>query len=180
MKKPNLNQVSITLSVAAIIIALLALFPVTVQAGGYGGLSYDRIDYDESGLDLAFSTYTFIAGSEFNDYVSAEFRYGNGNSDDSAYGADIEIDRYMGLYTMFTLPLFDEVEPYGVVGYTRGKMSVSGPYGSASETEGDPSYGFGVKYNVSERLKIRGEWMRLMDGSDYHIDSLSAAIIYHL
>jgi outer membrane immunogenic protein len=155
----------------------LVLFASTGNAGGfYGGAQYSVVDMDVAGESLDFSTVSAIGGIELTNAVALEARYGQGQSDDDVYGTDIEVDSVFGVYGIFSLPNETNVEPYLVLGYTRGKLSMDG-YGSDSES--DFSYGAGVSFKLAESLSVRGEYMILLDGEGYEFNSLSASLVYN-
>jgi len=162
MKKPNLNQVSITLSVAAIIIALLALFPVTVQAGGYVGVSGNYIDTEVTN----HTGVTLHGGYAFNEFLAVEGRTLVNSSEEGYHGASVEITDLYGIYIIGTIPATDSLGAYVVFGHTEGELKAS--YMGYSETadDGSSSLGFGVKYDIVEAWTINAEYTELFDDVD--------------
>ena len=105
----------------------LAFFATTGNAGDlYGGVQYSQVDYSESVADLDFTTVSVIAGYELSNSVALEARYGQGQGDDEAYDVDVEVDSVYGLYGVLSLPNETNVEPYFIIGYTKGKLTASG------------------------------------------------------
>ena len=152
------------------------LFSTASYSGDlYGGIQYSKVDYSESGLGLDFSTVGAIAGYELTNAFAIEARYSKGQSDDSAFGVGFEVDNTYGVYGVVSLPNETNIEPYVVIGYTKGKLSASG-YGS--ESESDFSYGAGISFKLAESLSIRTEYMVLLDKEDYEFNSVSASLIY--
>lgn len=150
---------------------------------GYIGANYVFLTYEEDGFseDLDLGALAGKVGAKFNPYFAAELRAGFGVADESisANGATatLELDYLVGAYGVLGLPNESPVYPYVVVGYTKGELtaSVSGPGGSASisDSETDFSYGVGANLAATEEFHVNVEYMNYFDKDGYEISGFS-------
>ncbi|MDK8463407.1 porin family protein [Marinobacter sp. SS13-12] len=168
--------------------AVLASFASGASAqdaveGGYVGLNYAFVTYEEDGLSEDFDLGALVgkAGVRINPYLAAEFRAGFGAKDDSTSfnGAslDLEIDYLVGGYMVLGLPNESPVYPYAIVGATKGELTASatGPGGSASASasESDLSFGVGANLNINQDFQVNGEYMQYIDKDGAEISGVS-------
>ena len=170
-----------TIKFAALVLGLASV--AGVHAQGYVGASISRVNVDVSGLSNAKpSAISLKLGSQSHPNFAVEARLGAGLSDDSINGGDLKLNNYYGLYAKGILPVTNEFAAYALGGYTRGKVTLSTPTGSASDTDGDLSYGLGVDFSLSKNTALNLEWARLFKGSvssrDYKVDALSFGVNY--
>ncbi len=170
-----------TIKFTALVLGLASV--AGVHAQGYVGASVSRVNVDIDGLSNAKpSAISLKLGSQSHPNFAVEARLGTGLTDDSVNGADLKIKNYYGLYAKGILPVSNEFAAYALGGYTRGKVSLSSPTGSASDTDGDFSYGAGVDFSLSKNTALNLEWARLFKGTvgsrDYKVDALSFGVNY--
>lgn len=168
------------------IAATLVSTPVfATDAGeGYVGGQFSRATYEVSGVDDDVSPSAVIGrlGYFVVDNFAVEGRLGFGVGDDSAFGADFEIDSIAGLYGVGHLPLGDVVSVYAIAGFSRGEATVSGRGvggGSYSDDDTDFSYGVGLQAKFAPTLSGHVEYMSYLDKSDYEITAIGLGLNYH-
>lgn len=168
--------------------AVLASFASAATAqdsieGGYVGLNYAFVTYEEDGISDDFDLGALVgkAGVQLNPYLAVEFRAGFGTTDDSTSfnGAtlDLELDYLVGGYMLLGLPNESPVYPYAVLGATKGELTASatGPGGSASASgsETDLSYGIGANLNINRDFQVNGEYMQYIDKDGGEVSGVS-------
>lgn len=168
--------------------AVLASFASAATAqdsgeGGYVGLNYAFLTYEEDGISDEFDLGALVgkAGVRVNPYLAAEFRAGFGAKDDSASfnGAslELELDYLVGGYAVLGIPNESPVYPYAIVGATKAELTASatGPGGSASASgsETDISYGIGANLEINRDFQVNGEYMQYIDKDGGEISGVS-------
>lgn len=167
-----LNKTTIVKSflAASIISASCAASAADMYAGG--GVAV--LDADEVTLNAVYGRF----GAFFNENISAEARLGLGVGDDSWLGAKVELDNFYGAYLRGGIPAGEVFYPYAILGFTKGKISVSGGGFSDSESDSDLSYGVGADFSVSETLKINAEYMSYIDKDDFEIAGFTVGVAF--
>jgi len=158
---------------AATLFALCLIVPMTavaedIEPGWYIGAGYAFVNYDEDGVpDLDLGAVIFRSGFQFNEYLSAEARFGLGVDDDSVWGVDVELENLYGGYFRAGLPTGVGFYPYVIVGATHGQIKANVPgYGSDRYDETDVSYGGGIDFYLDPSLSLTAEYMMLIDKND--------------
>ena len=172
-----------TIKFAALALGLSSLTAAQAQQALYVGASVSRFDVSVDGLSNAKpSAFSIKLGEQMNPNFAAELRFGKGLSTDSISGADLKVNTYYGIYAKGILPLTNEFSVYGLLGYSRGKVTVTRPGSSASGTDGDLSYGLGADYLLTKNTSVGLEWARLfkgsVGGSNYKVNGLSLGVGY--
>ncbi|WP_197038297.1 porin family protein [Billgrantia saliphila] len=175
------------LAAAALMASTTAL--ADVQAGNTymgGQFSWTTVDISGVSSDFEPSAAVFRFGHFLVDNFAIEARAGTGISDDTHHysGIDVtgEIDHVLGLYGTGYLPLGDSpVSLYGLVGFTRGKATLSSDALGISESDSDTdfSYGVGVQGQVAPQLSANLEYMSYLDKSDYEVSAIGVGLNYH-
>ena len=173
-----------TIRFAALALGLASVAAVQAQQGPYVGGSLSRVEVRIDGLSTAKPTALGIRlGSQVSPNFAVEARLGKGIADDSVNnGVNVEIDTYYGLYAKGILPMTNLFSAYGLLGYSRGEVTASGPGGSVSDWDNDVSYGLGVDFAITKNTTINVEWARLFKGtiaaSNYKVNALSLGANY--
>lgn len=82
------------------------------------------------------------------------------------------------------LPLANAFSVYGKAGAYRAKVEGTGALSGLDETNNDFTFGFGVQFDISPTLGLRGEWQRYSDmggddvGGESDVDVLSVGVIF--
>lgn len=168
--------------------AALASFASVASAqdsleGGYVGLNYAFVTYEEDGISEEFDLGALVskAGVQINPYLAAEFRAGFGVADDSmsanGVSLDLELDYLVGGYMVLGLPNESPVYPYAIIGATKGELTASatgfGNSFSASESESDISYGVGANLDINKDFRVNGEYMQYIDKDGGEVSGIS-------
>lgn len=151
------------------------------QAGFYGGASIARADLKVDGLDtVSPSVLALTLGNQIDKHLAVEFRYGFSLSDDTlkVNGLDtkFKVKDYAGIYIKGFVPITLSGALYGIGGYTSGKVSASNANGTGSENDSGLSFGVGGSFAINRLTFVTIEWMRLLKGDDYTVNTLGAGI----
>lgn len=167
------------------IFLMAVLFPGTVSAEGkYYGMDAMLVTYSEAGFpDFKPKVLGFKFGNQINANIAIEGRFGLGLTDDtqnfciiSCADLTFEIDNFLGAYMKF-MPAGNETKLYGLLGFTKGKASVSALGLSATESETDLSYGFGVEVKVSEDAGVNFEYLQAIDKDTFELSSINIGFV---
>ncbi len=145
---------------------LAATLSSATFADNYFGANYSMVDLsvvDLGGVDPTALQLKY--GSMVHENVGIEGRLGLGISDDSG----VDIDNFYGVYASFQLDPEATFNPYGILGFSKGKVSGFG--GSVSES--DISYGIGADINVAESVAINIEWINYYDKDDVEATAIN-------
>lgn len=175
------------------LIATLGLsiaLPMAATANPFLGVNYTRAELDGD-VDAGFNTLSLRAGYEFTNWLAIEARYGAGLDRDNSreqvgpFSVDIkyEVEHYYGAYGRLTLPNDTPFKPYIIAGYTEAELEGTGKVGGIRvgkvKAKGDAfSYGAGVNLDLSERLFVNAEYMRLLDEDDVEVDGFTLGVSY--
>lgn len=140
----------------------------------YAGGNFAVLDADEVTLNAIYGRF----GALFNENLSAEARVGFGVGDDTWGDAKVELDNFYGAYVRGGIPVGEIFYPYAILGYTKGKISVSGDGGSASFSDSDLSFGVGADFKVSDLLKINAEYLSYVDSDDVELTGFSVGVSF--
>jgi OOP family OmpA-OmpF porin len=139
------------------------------KLGGYVGGSIGQAKAKDacSGVGSPFScddtdmAFRILGGYQFNRNFAAEAGYHNfGKAKLSGLGitADVKSSAWE-LVGIGAYPISPEFSVYGKLGLYYGDTKFSSNCcGSASDTNTDMTFGFGVQYNVTPQLGVRGEY----------------------
>jgi hypothetical protein len=156
------------------------------------GVSVGSVDYSEElgGGFEATADVTMLSlrgGLKFNDYVSAELRLGKSSSDTAnvfGFPVEVEVESYLGAYAKGHLPINDNFNAYGLLGFTKASFSADAGFGAVSDDESDMSYGLGVEFWQSEKRsgRIGGaiEYINYYDKNATTVDSIELSLLVSL
>lgn len=139
----------------------------------YGTLGYSFID-GGNGANLGAATGRL--GYRFNRYLGVEGEAGIGvNSDNTYLGStrfNTKLKHSFAGYGVGFLPLTDQIELFGRVGYGTNRVRVKGPLISDSTSRESWNYGGGAQFNFDAQNGIRAEFTRHdLDGGPGHFDA---------
>lgn len=148
----------------------------------YGGVQYAMVTYDEEGFDEVEPTALVGRfGRFFNKNVALEGRFGIGLDGDeidlaipgfAPFEAEVEVEMLYGAYIVAHSDPTQNVNFYGVIGYSRGELEVSIGDFSQDGDESGLSYGAGI--NIG-RLNI--EYMSYLDEDEFDATAISIGYI---
>lgn len=152
--------------------------PAAFAAEPYAGVSWVRAAYDEPGFETANPTALAIrVGAEINPNLAIEGRFGTGLADDTISGVALEIDNFYGAYVRGLLPT-GTITPYGLLGWTKGKLTASAGGVSFSDSDSDLSYAIGADAWISKTVALNAELGRILKGDGYKVDALSFGVAF--
>ena len=185
--------------------ALAALSANAVAADktgrGYVGAGYTMLTVSpEGGPDLDLSALGVRGGYYFNKYFSVEGRLAFGVGDDSVsevvdigFGPEtatltFDLDYSLGVYAVGHIPLTDQFQLYGLIGFTQHEITVDASIpslGSGSEgfDDSDLSFGVGAEFDMTRNLSLGLEYVSYftdgdIDGLKYDTDGLGITLNY--
>lgn len=157
------------------ILSLAYISPASADSGPYIGATYTQLNYEESGLDLDFSTVGGLVGYNLSSTFGVELRHSRGQSNDDISGYDVDIDSMTSILGRLSLQNDTNLTPYVVVGYSQVEFDIQG-FGS-DDDEG-LTYGAGVGFELTKGLNIGVEYTVVLDKSDYDLTAGSATLVY--
>ena len=184
----------------------LAALSANAMAADKTGRSYVGAGYTmltvspEGGPDLDLSALGVRGGYYFNKYFSVEGRLAFGVGDDSVsevvdigFGPEtatltFDLDYSLGVYAVGHIPLTEQFQLYGLVGFTQHEVTVSASIPSlGSDSEGfddsDLSFGVGAEFDMTKNLSLGVEYVSYftdgdIDGLKYDTDGLGITLNY--
>lgn len=160
----------LAISAAAITAVLMAATPASARVVGdtgfYASLGYTQYDVEE--IDVGGAT--LRAGYKFhpNFGVEGEATVGIQGDEADALGTpvDVELENQFGVYGIGFLPVSDNFEVFGRVGYATIDAEASlGGFTAGTEDEG-VGLGAGINWGITENFGIRAEYTRLEASDD--------------
>ena len=175
---------------------------------GYVGAGYTMLTVSpEGGSDLDLSALGVRGGYYFNKYFSVEGRLAFGVGDDSqnlgtvtdpVFGPisleeTVELDYSIGVYAVGHIPLTEQFQLYGLVGFTQHEITdtVCGTAINLGITEclsdsfddSDLSFGVGAEFDMTKNLSLGVEYVSYftdgdIEGLKYDTDGLGITLNY--
>ncbi|EJE4162538.1 outer membrane beta-barrel protein [Vibrio parahaemolyticus] len=189
----NLINMDVIMKKGNVLLAILALSFTSVSQGkqynnvsefepfGYLGIGYQYADADINlgslgSYSLNNSLLGAMFGYRFHQNFGVEVRGYGSVSDDELYGISLEVERNFALLAKGLVPLGENVDLYGLLGY--GKITASAD--GASESDEDLQYGIGFAFNKGTPLELQIEWMKLYDDNGLDLSGINLNIVYRL
>lgn len=189
-------------SIAALLAAAAMAVPSVSMAqapmqdrGWYVGGSLGQSEYKDSceaplpagvSCDEKDTAWKIFGGYQINRNFAAEFGYTNlGETAASGGGVNATIEATAWeLVGVASIPFANRFSLYGKLGFYRAETELRSNVAiSGNETNTDLTYGFGVRYDFTRNVGIRGEWQRYSDvggtaTGEGHINVLSVGVIW--
>lgn len=146
---------------AAVAVAALLAVPVSsAHAQAYAGAGYTHFDYDGGDVGAV----TGRLGYRLNPNFAVEAEGSTGIEDDD----DVELNHNLGAYAVGMLPISQNFDLLGRVGYQTTEIDT--PLGDA-DADG-VAYGVGAQYRFTPSFGVRADFTR-MEGDDEEADAIS-------
>jgi OmpA-OmpF porin, OOP family len=167
------------MSVAALSVPSISMAQTTMKgpdsgwyAGGHLGLS----DFDE--VDETDTAFKVLGGYQINKNFAVEAGYIDFGKVTGA-GTTVKGNAF-DLVGVGLLPLANQFALYGKLGLARTEATASNALSSEKQDSMEVTYGFGVQYDFSPKLGIRGDWQLYSDVGDGRTDVtvLSLGVVY--
>ncbi|EKE70243.1 porin family protein [Gallaecimonas xiamenensis] len=162
-----------------LVASLISVPAMAAQPGLYGGAHYSAISLDsEDGENFDFGNLGGQLGYQFNDFLALEGRAAFSVQDDNISGTsiDVELQNNYGIYLLPQYHFNNVFSVYGLVGWTKAKLKVSGYGQSASDSDSDMGFGGGLKLAVSDQAHLFLEYAKLMEVEGDDIDAVTFGI----
>jgi hypothetical protein len=156
-------------AVAAIAMSVAAPASAEVYAGVHAGgltLNFDSLPVDDGNL----ATIGGRLGWKANKWVGIEGDLFFGAKDDRINDAppiDVKIDSAAFIYAVGFLPVSEQFDVIGRVGYGHVAAKVESPFGSSDTNDGAASYGVGAQFKWDQKNAVR------FDYTYYDLDDVS-------
>jgi hypothetical protein len=149
----------------------------------YVGIMYSQVDFEE--LDVKPAMVLGLIGWPVGEYFAVEARAGAGVKSirDAAFvggtfvTAELKINHYYGGFVRGTLPVGENFNLYGIVGYGSGESEITTNVGfDVTESESSEAYGLGaeVVFGADKSHHFGFEWAK------YFEDTSAVSVIYRL
>jgi len=174
-RKTNQGRSKMRKLTTAIILMGTLSAPVMAEEpklGMYGGVQYAMTTFDLLGIAEANPTaLVFSIGNKINKNLAIEGRFGIGIGSDTFDGSpiELEVDTLFGVYAKGIAPVGNDVDLYGIVGYSSVDLTVPG---LGSESESDLSFGFGIDIATGKTSSVNLEYINYFD-NEVSLDALS-------
>ncbi len=152
------------------LLAGAALLSSNVMAQGeqyYGELAYTWANIDGGGLSATPAVVAARFGVKFNENLSGEILLGTSASSDSVTVSGIPVDLkfkdVFGLYLKGSLPVTQQFNVFGRVGYLRAKIQASAGGYALSDSDNSFSYGAGAQYDFNSTVYGMVDYMSWYD-----------------
>ncbi|MBX3477614.1 MAG: porin family protein [Brevundimonas sp.] len=150
---------NLLLATAAITAIAAPAAAQSVSPAWYGTLGYGRVQADDADLNAV----TGRIGARLTPFIGVEGEGSLGFGDDSIAGvpnSKAELKHDLAAYVTGTVPVSQNLELFGRVGYgtTKVKAEVAGV--SASDSEESVNWGFGANYLLDGQNGVRADWTR--------------------
>lgn len=146
----------------------------------YLGFDYLLTDFEsDAGTSADLDAVSVRFGSYLSKNAALEGRLGVGVGDDTVAGVNHELDSFVGVYARGIIP-YQTVEFYGIIGLTRVDLTLSAP--RTNPADGDESgfsYGLGLDFKIGERIAVGGEYLMLIDSSDFELTTTNIGVKYY-
>lgn len=158
--------------IAAVAVGVAALFGAVAHAdtGGYGSAGYTFYDGDNAEL----GGITGRLGYRFHPNFAVEGEATVGVQDDDVQvggvNVNVELDYAAGIYGVGFIPVTEQFDLFGRIGYQTIEGEASGAGAAGSDGDDGFAYGVGAQYFFTERFGVRGEYTRL-EGDDSEFDT---------
>lgn len=129
-------------------------FAQQAPAGLYGELGYTGLKVESGGASVKPGAVRGILGYAFHPNVAVEGMVAIGANDDTTQGVTLELKRAYGVYLKPKFNPTKEFEVFARLGYVDSKFKASAGGASASDSDGDVSYGVGASYKVNQNLSV--------------------------
>lgn len=155
---------------SALLLAAISAPALAQESGWYGGLGIGQSEFKEGcgivavACDDKDTAWSIFGGYQFNANLGAELGYTD-LGDATAAGASLGAKGFE-LTGVGTVPLNQQFALYGKLGFYRWDVDATRPGASFSETGTDPTFGAGVKFNLTRTFALRAQWQRYQDLGD--------------
>ena len=162
-------KLSMLVGAAVVSAAAMAALPAAAQTqtSFYGNVGYTAIDAD----DVTLGALTGRVGAQFHPNFAVEAEAGFGVKDDSFTESGVEIDAELkhsvAVYGVAFLPINEQFELLGRVGYGSSKIEASGLGVTVEDTQESWNYGVGAQYSFDGANGVRVDYTRYDFDGDF-------------
>jgi outer membrane immunogenic protein len=142
--------------------------------GFYGNIGYTFVNADD--LDVDLGALGAKVGYKFNPYIGVEGEAAFGVDDDNFGPIKLELKHTVAAYVVGFVPVNEQFELLGRVGYGNTEVEASGFGGSASADDSCWNVGVGAQYFFTANDGVRAEYTKYgVDDNGLQADAWSVS-----
>jgi hypothetical protein len=163
------------------IAAALVVTAASAQSGNtYAEIGGVYARYEEPGAWFTSGVVNVKLGVNLNESVAIEAMVGKSLSDTNFYAGNTRvsarIDSMVSGFVKLKAPLSRDVDIFGRLGYTQGKISANSRFGSGWSSGSSVSYGGGLQFNTSATSYVNLDYMSYFSGSGVTVNGIGANV----
>ena len=147
---------------ACALLAVPAMASAQEAATFYGTIGYTNLHIDADDLDVNLGGIEGRVGVSLNKYFSVEGEAAIGVADDTVdvLGTDVDVSMNwtFGAYAVVTLPISEQVQVFGRLGYATTEFEADAGGGTASDSGSDYAFGIGAQAFFTANDGVRFDW----------------------
>jgi outer membrane autotransporter protein len=140
----------------------------------YGELGYSWTQIHGNGFKATPGAVRGIIGYDLHPNLAVEGMLEGGTRDDADNGVSAKLK---SSYGVFVKPKYDfgNTEVFARAGWARTNLNLS----TGDVSSNNLAYGVGVKYNITPRMNVGLDYMRLADKDGVKVDGVTLGLGYH-
>jgi outer membrane immunogenic protein len=152
-----MKALMIAASAAALSLGATSALAQAQEGGMYGSIGYAATDRDDANLSAIQGRFGVKLHPMFG--IEGEGAIGIDDEDIGA-GATVKLDHQLAAYGVGFVPLGDQFEVLGRLGYGNTQISVESPFGDADADANSWNYGVGAQFWFTGADAVRADWTR--------------------
>jgi outer membrane autotransporter protein len=140
----------------------------------YGELGYSWTQIHGNGFKAKPGAVRGIIGYDLHPNVAVEGMLESGTRDETDHGVSAKLKSSYGLFVKPKYE-FGKAEVFARAGWARTNLNLS----TGDVSSNNFAYGMGVKYNVTPRVNVGLDYMRLADKNGVMVDGVTLGLGYH-
>lgn len=159
---------------ACALLAAPAIASAQESPSFYGTIGYTNLHIDADDIDVNLGGIEGRVGVAVNQYFAFEGEAAIGIADDTVdvlgTPVDVSMNWTFGAYAVVTLPVSEQFQVFGRLGYATTEFEADAGGGSASDSGGDYAFGVGAQAFFTANDGVRFDWTaRGEDASSWSI-----------
>ncbi|MBZ8142680.1 hypothetical protein CLD22_22635 [Rubrivivax gelatinosus] len=169
--------------IAAVVLTCGAAQAQTNASPIYGEISYLMMSADAPSAAFDLAAVRGFLGYEVHPNIALEAMFAIGVADDRVGPAfdyvRLKLENSYGLYIKPKVNVTEKLELFARVGYAESKFKATRRgYGSSTDSDGDVSFGVGLKYTFAKNTYGAVDYMRYYDKDDLKVNGVTLGIGY--
>lgn len=166
----------LAISVATVLAAAMAM-PAAANAEWYAGVGYTQFSAEDVDVGAATGRLGYKFHPNFGVEGEASFGIDEDTADNLGTPVDVELEDQYGVYAVGFLPLSENFDLIGRVGYVTVDAAASvGGFTAGVDDEG-VGYGAGAQWRFSPNFALRADYTRL-EGEEDGVDAYGVSGVW--